>query len=204
MRCKKHSSDHTSSIGVCASCLRERLLSVIAAQFQDEAAVQAHLKSRTVPPPFSVHRRKTDPPPHHHDHQPPLIFPRSVSPYISHRKSAAAADNHSPTPNHRHSRAASDHRFFSTPQVGPGFGVERQSKKQQQQQSSRFGLISNLFRSRSHKCRHLDPDSDPRVSVAPSYEASSSSPASSSSFSWISGWVHGGSRRRKRGSRSRR
>lgn len=74
MRCRKHPSDLSSSVGVCASCLRERL---IAAQLQ--AQQQAALDDR----------RKHDPPP-------PLVFPRSVSPYVTRRKSddAAAAANH--------------------------------------------------------------------------------------------------------------
>ncbi|XP_031398486.1 uncharacterized protein LOC116209062 [Punica granatum] len=32
MRCKKHPVDHSSSVGVCATCLRERLFALIAAQ----------------------------------------------------------------------------------------------------------------------------------------------------------------------------
>ncbi|PKI67806.1 hypothetical protein CRG98_011779 [Punica granatum] len=55
MRCKKHPVDHSSSVGVCATCLRERLFALIAAQ----ASAQ--------PP--------SNPPP-------PLAFPRSVSPYV--------------------------------------------------------------------------------------------------------------------------
>ncbi|GAB2290211.1 hypothetical protein Dimus_024493 [Dionaea muscipula] len=176
MRCKRHSPyDHTSTIGVCASCLRERLLSLIAAQAQAYEA--------------AAHKPDPDPPLHqHHQHQPPpLVFPRSVdSSHISHRKS----DHHHLL--HRHFRILStDHqRFFSTPQVGSGF-VEAEEKKKKKK--SRFGLFSYLFRSRSqmHKCTHMDPDSsDPRVSM----EASSSSPSSSS---WINGLIHRGRREKK-------
>ncbi|PIN05418.1 hypothetical protein CDL12_22036 [Handroanthus impetiginosus] len=64
MRCKKHSTDLSSSVGVCASCLRERLFAIIAAQAQAQALKQQ---------------------------PPPVSFPRSVSPYISRRKLDAAA-----------------------------------------------------------------------------------------------------------------
>ncbi|KAG6437839.1 hypothetical protein SASPL_102769 [Salvia splendens] len=74
MRCKKHPADQSCSVGVCASCLRERLVAVIAAQTQAHAlkhALQDCRKSDSQLP------------------QPPL-FPRSVSPYISRRKSENA------------------------------------------------------------------------------------------------------------------
>ncbi|KAG1362083.1 hypothetical protein COCNU_10G003020 [Cocos nucifera] len=60
MRCQRHPSDN--GVGVCAPCLRERLLALLADHVDD--------------PPH--HRRKPGslPPP------PPLQFPRSVSPYI--------------------------------------------------------------------------------------------------------------------------
>lgn len=64
MRCKKHLTDFSSSVGVCASCLRERLFILVAAQAQDD-------------------RRNSD------SHlPPPLLFPRSVSPpYVCHQNS---------------------------------------------------------------------------------------------------------------------
>nr|XP_043626823.1 lateral signaling target protein 2 homolog [Erigeron canadensis] len=61
MRCKKHTTDLTSINGVCASCLRDRLLKLIAAQEEAEAAT----KSSSARPPTSLSphvtpRRKSD------------------------------------------------------------------------------------------------------------------------------------------------
>lgn len=62
MKCKQHPCER--GVGVCACCLRERLLALILAQNELSAATDSH------------HRRRcSDPPP------PPLNFPRSVSPY---------------------------------------------------------------------------------------------------------------------------
>nr|DAD34555.1 TPA_asm: hypothetical protein HUJ06_005195 [Nelumbo nucifera] len=60
MRCKKHLSDLSSSVGVYAFCLRERLFALIADQVQTQAE----------------ERRKSD------SHPPPLIFPHSISPCV--------------------------------------------------------------------------------------------------------------------------
>ncbi|KAG2258692.1 hypothetical protein Bca52824_077986 [Brassica carinata] len=62
MRCKRHTVDLSSTAGVCASCLRERLLSLAASA----AVTEDHNQSR-----------KSN----------NLIFPRSVSPYVARRKS---------------------------------------------------------------------------------------------------------------------
>lgn len=72
MRCTSHPRP-PGSVGVCPSCLRERLLAVIEAQ-----AGEDRRKSDVLPPP---------PPP-------PLIFPRSVSPYICRRSDATHCQNH--------------------------------------------------------------------------------------------------------------
>lgn len=69
MRCKKHAADLSSGVGVCASCLRERLFAIMEAQKQ----TQLHRKSDAQHPP------------------PPLSFPRSASPYISRRTPDAGA-----------------------------------------------------------------------------------------------------------------
>ncbi|KAK8693366.1 hypothetical protein V6N13_070951 [Hibiscus sabdariffa] len=123
MRCKRHLTDLSSGVGVCATCLRERLLAVIAAQTRlDRAAVLAE------------DRRKHEPS--------SLIFPRSVSPYVDRRES----DDDSATWI-RHQR------FYSTPQAGPnataiaGFdGASAAFKKKH-----KFSLLSNLFGTRSEK-----------------------------------------------------
>lgn len=120
--------DLTSTVGVCASCLRERL----------EAHVQAQSQARAQPvrvvPRSSDDLRKPEPDP------PPLSFPRSVSPYVSRRKSD------------RDRRL--DRLFYSTPQVGPGFsssacdgGRTASSKKR----LGKFWILSYLFQSRSNK-----------------------------------------------------
>ncbi|XVE74170.1 hypothetical protein DITRI_Ditri11bG0177500 [Diplodiscus trichospermus] len=157
MRCKQHLTDLSSSVGVCATCLRERLLELIATQARAQAQ-QAQLARAA-----AEDRRKPDPP--------PLVFPRSVSPYVSRRKS----DDNTATWIHRQ-------RFYSTPQVGPtystttttDFEAARSFKKK-----NRFSLFSNLFRSRSEKF-----NSDPRVHY---HRDSGDEPSSSSSPpSWFS------------------
>ncbi|XVF79678.1 hypothetical protein PTKIN_Ptkin15bG0008800 [Pterospermum kingtungense] len=169
MRCKKHLTDPSSSVGVCATCLRERLLALIAAQAQAQAQAQQAQLARAVGVAAVEDRRgKTDPP--------PLIFPRSVSPYVSRRKS----DDDSATWIHHQ-------RFYSTPQVGPtysattttttaNFDTARSFKKK-----NRFLLFSNMFRSRSEKF-----NSDPRVHYRQdSWDEPSTSSSSPSWFSAI-------------------
>lgn len=123
MRCKKHLCDHSSSIGVCASCLRDRLFSLIHSQSQSHSHSQTHpISDPNYPDSDPNPDPKLNP-----NNPPPLVFPRSVSPYISRRKSE-------PIP-----------RFYSTPQVNP------KTKKH------KFGLISKLFRSRSGNPDNPDP-----------------------------------------------
>ncbi|KAB2068905.1 hypothetical protein E1A91_A08G065600v1 [Gossypium mustelinum] len=138
MRCKKHLADLSSGVGVCATCLRERLLELIAAQAQAQAQAQQAQLAR-----FAIEDGlKHDPP--------PLIFPRSVSPYVSRRKS----DDNSATWIH-------NQRFYSTPQVGPTYSTTSTSyfeATRSFKKKNRFSLFSNLLRSRSEKF-----NSDPRV-----------------------------------------
>ncbi|XP_068635160.1 uncharacterized protein [Aristolochia californica] len=125
MRCKRH--PYEGGVGVCASCLRERLLALVAAQEREAASPDDRRKSDT--------------------DQPPLVFPRSVSPYVSRRSASREAWHHHP-------------RFYSTPQVGPSCGVNK---------TRRFSLISSIFRSRSD-----EREADPRTSDASSKVSSSS------------------------------
>ncbi|XWS45769.1 hypothetical protein CRYUN_Cryun14cG0007700 [Craigia yunnanensis] len=161
MRCKKHLTDLSSSVGVCACCLRERLLALIAAQAQ----AQSQAQQAQLPPAAAAtaeERRKTDPP--------QLIFPRSVSPYFSRRKS----DDNSATWIHHQ-------RFYRTPQVGPtysttttnDFEAARSFKKK-----NKFSFFSKLFRSRSENF-----NSDSRVYY---HRDSCDEPSSSSTSSWFS------------------
>ncbi|KAL6008283.1 hypothetical protein ACLOJK_033789 [Asimina triloba] len=92
MKCKRHPFEQ--GVGVCASCLRERLLALIEAQSRE-----SRRKSDPQPPPPAAPSLAP----------PPLSFPRSVSPYIC-RRSDAWQDQHS---FHSHQL------FYSTPQVGP-------------------------------------------------------------------------------------
>ncbi|XP_044503501.1 uncharacterized protein LOC123224060 [Mangifera indica] len=141
MRCKKHQSDLTSSVGVCASCLRERLFALIAAHAQAQAQAQrATLEQDT--------RKQHDPP--------PLIFPRSVSPYVTRRKS-----DDTTTPWSYHNP------FYSTPQVGPTSTTSTFSAKKKY---GKLSIFSNLFRSRSENF-----NSDPSVPYTDSCDSSSSS-----------------------------
>uniref|UniRef100_A0A2P2NIT2 Uncharacterized protein n=1 Tax=Rhizophora mucronata TaxID=61149 RepID=A0A2P2NIT2_RHIMU len=202
MRCKKHPTDLSSVAGVCSSCLRERLFALIAAQAQADAeqlhnhhyhnphqhhhlhhnhhhldgAQLARTKSREA----AETSRKSD----SHAHPPPLVFPRSVSPYVSHRKS----DNtFGPQPQ----------RFYSTPQAGPtytsfsaGSTTGNFSAFSKKKNGNRFSFLTRLFRSRSEK---LNPDphgNGPRVCTGDSCE-----PSASSSPLWLSNIFSG--RRKK-------
>ncbi|KAL6560412.1 hypothetical protein OROGR_003971 [Orobanche gracilis] len=131
MGCRKHHTDISSSVGVCASCLRERLFAIIAAQGQAIKHAQTQAQKDC---------RKSDtelPPP------PALSFPRSVSPYISRRKSDTAATW----------QTHADHRrIFSTPQVGPTGSATIEIERDRKSKGGRFSsLFFGLFRSKSDK-----------------------------------------------------
>ncbi|PHT60667.1 hypothetical protein CQW23_03030 [Capsicum baccatum] len=173
MRCKKHLSDLSSSVGVCASCLRERLFALMEAQAQAQAQAQARIHVQREL--FQEDRRKSD------GNPPPLMFPRSVSPYICRRKSDM-------TPWQYQHNSLPDQRFYSTPQVGPN-GALIAADAVPYKRKGYFRFFSGLFRSKSDKL-----DSDPRIS-----NFSDACPASSSSSSWFSTIL---SRRRKKQSRT--
>ncbi|XP_004510140.1 uncharacterized protein [Cicer arietinum] len=69
MRCKKHLPDLTSTVGVCASCLRDRLQPILEAQAKAQAQPSHFVASETDPLSSQPN------------------FPRSVSPYVNCRKS---------------------------------------------------------------------------------------------------------------------
>ncbi|KAL8545174.1 hypothetical protein ACS0TY_005388 [Phlomoides rotata] len=149
MRCKKHPADLSSGVGVCASCLRERLFAIMAAQAQKQALLHH--------PEHNFRKSDVQQPP-------PLSFPRSVSPYISRWKTdttSAAAWN-----------------LYSTPQVGPtgSLAVEFQEnrKKKKRSNGGRFSsLFLGLFRSKSDKLgTDSGPISDPGVSLLCSWVSS--------------------------------
>ncbi|KAL5724318.1 hypothetical protein ACHQM5_007595 [Ranunculus cassubicifolius] len=145
MRCNRHVSDLSSSIGVCASCLRDRLFVLIAAQVEEN-------RRKT------EDRRKSD-----SHNQPPLVFPRSVSPYICRRSDDSSWHNN-------------DRRFYSTPQIGPtfsSFNDNNSTTTKKHSSSSKFSLLKILFRSSRSEVSDI---SDPTVS-------NGSSPLSTSWFS---------------------
>ncbi|KAK0580469.1 hypothetical protein LWI29_002289 [Acer saccharum] len=168
MRCKKHPTDLSSSVGVCASCLRERLFALIAAQVQAQQQAAAHLSQSHSRAAILDDRRKQEPPP-------PLVFPRSVSPYVARRKSDdAAAANWSS----HHSR------FYSTPQVGPSYNsyysaatasaTTTTGNFASKKKTSKFSIFSNLFRTRSDKLNSDRKNSDHGDPYRDSCETSSS------------------------------
>lgn len=146
MRCKKHLSDYSSGVGVCASCLRERLHILVQTQSNDQTQVvlvRPHLEDDQ--------HRKSD------AIQPQIVFPRSVSPYVSRRKS----DN----------TAAHLQRFYSTPQIGPnGVIAQENTSDLYTRRRGKFSILAKLFRSKTQRL-----DSDPSFDVDPRYSISGSS-----------------------------
>ncbi|CAA0387596.1 unnamed protein product [Arabidopsis thaliana] len=173
MRCKRHTVDLSSSNGVCASCLRERLLS-LAASAAVSAAVEDNQSKKS----------------NNNNHPPLLIFPRSVSPYVTRRKSDAGAGGGDPL-------VSSNRRFITTPQIDlvgyscKDFESNRSNKSKQGKKVSRF---SNLFRARSEDFDTNPKSNNPRFSSCDASEISSSS---SSSRSWISTIISTGRRKKQ-------
>ncbi|XP_062184933.1 uncharacterized protein LOC133888634 [Phragmites australis] len=117
MMCGRH--PYEGVVGVCAPCLRDRLLALAAAQ--NEAA--------SLPPP----------PPLQPEPEPELLFPRSVSPYVCRRNSDASGARGRPP----------GLLFFRTPQVGPayggGAGFEEGDIGFQRRRSGRLSVLAALF-----------------------------------------------------------
>lgn len=186
MRCKKHYTDLSSTVGVCACCLRERLLYLIAAQEQALAQVQ------------NLDGKHRNPP-----------FPRSVSPYINGRKSDHStgapvwSDNnrrkeHHPPAAPRHHHSLSDQLFYRTPQVQVGPMTAGHSTvtvtstgghSNKKRSFIRFFSFQNIFRSRNR-------NSDPTASDS-AYRESSGGGNATSSPSWFSNIISGGRHRKK-------
>ncbi|KAK9058237.1 hypothetical protein SSX86_023077 [Deinandra increscens subsp. villosa] len=187
MRCKKHYTDLSSAVGVCACCLRERLLSLIAAQEQVQSQI----------PNFDGKRRNSEKNP-------------AFSPHFDSRKSdrsggaAVGSDDtrrkdrrpYPPAvPRHRHS--ISDQLFYKTPQVGPATGGDNTGRNSKKKRSFiRLFSFRNLFRSRNRKPVDTVSVSDPRASDSTFRESRGSMNATSSS-SWFSSIISGGRHRRK-------
>lgn len=192
MRCKKHYTDLSSTVGVCASCLREHLLSLIAAQEQ----AQAHAQNLD-----QKHRNLEKNP----------VFPRSVSPYINCRRPdhsiGAAAwphnnrrkDHHPHPPNApRHHHSLSDQLFYRTPQVGPTTGLHNTGGHPHNKRSfMRWFSFPKIFRSKYRNS--ADTVSVPGASDSTFREqcGGGNSTSSTSSPSWFSSIIHGGRYRKK-------
>ncbi|KAE9592157.1 hypothetical protein Lal_00012946 [Lupinus albus] len=130
MRCKNHTLDLTSTFAVCATCLRERLTSLLQAQAQAQAQLtrvvsRASDESSTISSNLNADNLT-----------PPLIFPRSVSPYRFGRN---------------------EKMFYRTPQVGSTFyggGVDVHGDgKRWKKRLRKLWNVSDIFRSRSEKFR---------------------------------------------------
>ncbi|WOG95601.1 hypothetical protein DCAR_0414926 [Daucus carota subsp. sativus] len=124
MRCKKHLSDCSSVAGVCASCLRERLLTIIEKQsgYEDELLVEPQTEDE---------HRKAD------AIYERVTFPRSVSPYVSRRKS----DNTAVWPHVP---------LSGTPEIGAN-GMITKGERRSRDSRAGFSSLSNLFRSKTSK-----------------------------------------------------
>lgn len=130
MRCKKH--PYQPGGGVCATCLRDRLLVLAASQNGDAPS----------PP------EPAQPPPPE-----PIAFPRSVSPYVSRRKSdiSAGVGRHHPSL-----------LFFRTPQVGPAYGGGSGALEEgdigyeyEKRRAGKFSVLATLF---GHHHHHRSED----------------------------------------------
>ncbi|KAF8028677.1 hypothetical protein BT93_E1354 [Corymbia citriodora subsp. variegata] len=176
MKCRKHPLDSSSAVGVCATCLRERLADLIAAQAQAEALGLVHAR----PCAAAEDRRKPDPQAPTH-----LAFPRSVSPYISRRKSDGVGGG------------GVHQRFYSTPQVGQAYkysdaagGFVASEPPRERKKRGKLSLLASLFgKFRSEK---FDSESDPRFSsdsdpgFSRQHRNSCRATPSSSASSWLS------------------
>ena len=137
MRCKRH--PFQAGGGICATCLRDRLLVLAAAQ--NDASSTPSTPPATAPPPPA-------------EAAPAPAFPRSVSPYVSRRKSdsSGGALRHHPSL-----------LFFRTPQVGPAYGgsapLEEGDIGYHKPRAGKFSVLATLFGSHHHR-RHGPEDKD--------------------------------------------
>ncbi|XP_023539052.1 uncharacterized protein LOC111799804 isoform X2 [Cucurbita pepo subsp. pepo] len=176
MRCKKHQFDCSSSIGVCASCLRERLFLIIAAQAQAEK--QSEIRAAVSGDNRAAEDRPLPPP--------PLVFLRSVSPYDHRLKSDEGLLSDLDREGNRRNR---HQRFYSTPQIGPDYRTNNTANSTfvttgsfDRKKRSKFSLWSKLFKSRSEKFE--------KKHKSPSHESHASDSASLSP-SWFSTILNG-------------
>ncbi|KAJ0810148.1 hypothetical protein HanPI659440_Chr01g0023421 [Helianthus annuus] len=169
MRCNNHYTDLSSAIGVCASCLRERLSSLIS----DQQQLQTHIQN------FAGTLEKT----------PPENCRKSDRSDVARRLYPPAV------PRHHHSH--SDQLFHRTPEVKQKHATAGHNGGDSKKKRSFIRLISftNLFRSRNRN--PIDSVTDPRVSDSTFGKSCGRNNATSSWFS-ISSIVSGDRYRRKK------
>ncbi|XP_071718705.1 uncharacterized protein [Rutidosis leptorrhynchoides] len=182
MRCKKHYSDFSSTVGVCACCLRERLFTLIAAQEQALAHIQT----------LDGKHRNSD------------RNPASVSPFINTVKtdnSVGVQHNHLHNHQHHHTPAVprrhysySDQLFYTTPAIRPNNVTDTSDGySNKKRRFRRFFSFPNIFRSRNRKS--VDSVTDPTVCES-AYADSYGGGNGTSSPSWFSIIYHGRRRRK--------
>lgn len=90
MKCRKHTTDLTSLTGVCASCLRDRLLIIIQAQEQANKTNSSPPSDQSQPPQI---QRPLNKPRHHHtlSDQPHVITASTNSGCIGHATSSSSS-----------------------------------------------------------------------------------------------------------------
>ena len=140
MKCKRHAFQDGG--GVCATCLRDRLVVLAAAQ-----------NDASSPPPAPTHPSSAVPPA---AETTAPAFPRSVSPYVSRRKSDSSGGA---------LRSHPTLLFFRTPQVGPSFGgggaaLEEGDIGYEKRRGGKFSVLSTLFGSHHHHHRSSEEDKD--------------------------------------------
>ncbi|KAI7731646.1 hypothetical protein M8C21_027005 [Ambrosia artemisiifolia] len=141
MRCKKHYTDLSSTVGVCSCCLRERLISIIAAQEQEKALNKrynsenipaTHHRKRNQSDGADINSDKTDNNNNNNNlwNNNPQLRPRSV-------------------PHHR--RIISDQLFYHTPEVDTTTTTSGGGDLSKKWSFSRVFSFMNIFRSRNRK-----------------------------------------------------
>ncbi|RWV98527.1 hypothetical protein GW17_00038618 [Ensete ventricosum] len=164
MKCKSHPSE--CDAGVCASCLRERLFALIASQ--NEPSIN-----------YNYGRRGSDPP-RPMPPQPPLVFQRSVSPYVVHRRSVGSDASPGHPCLHHHYQW-----FFSTRQVGPTFSAASGCDRLREidgGRTQRFSILRTLFGHRRSE------EAEPALGA----------PKISASGSWFSALIRGRQKKKKK------
>ncbi|MED6179444.1 hypothetical protein PIB30_001208 [Stylosanthes scabra] len=144
-KCRKHVQDLTSTIGVCATCLRERLEVILVAQTQAQAQTHDEDEDQLAAEALSSNNqseKNSD-----EENNPPPINANDLVPLqVSRQKSDFAGRKDDDNDN--------DTVVYRTPQVGPPFSVTASSEFDGKTPKRKFGKFWNptsLFRTRSNK-----------------------------------------------------